>query len=547
MAFKILLLSGPICSGKSDLTKEFEKRYGSSVRVVKTNVLLEKKISDSEKMSRDELQKAGEDLDNKDQGKWVAEALAKEIHEQGLSEGLIIVDSIRISGQAKSIRRMFGPKANTTGSRVYHIHLTAELKTLEKRYAKRPKKFREFATYEEATRNKTERNVHSLAEISDAVIKTDNIESGDVLVRASAHLDLYPRTTMPLVDVLVGGQYGSEGKGHIAAHISTDYDCLVRVGGPNAGHKVYEESQEKTDIKTFHHLPSGTMRNPTAKIILGAGAVIRLEGLREEIRFTEIEAGRLFIDKQALIIEDRDIQTEGKKLVGAISSTGQGVGAALARKILERDPNGSVRLARDIQELKPYLADTVSILEDLFQENKKVLLEGTQGTSLSLYHGLYPHVTSRDTTVSGCLAEAGISARRIRKVIMVCRTYPIRVGGPSGYMKNEISKRAISRRSHIPYDEIRKTEKTSTTNIDRRIGEFDWELLKKAVILNGPTEIALTFVDYLNIDNRKAKRFEQLDEDTIKFIEEVERVSGVPVSLISTKFDYRAIIDRRAW
>jgi len=233
--------------------------------------------------------------------------------------------------------------------------------------------------------------------------------------------------------------------------------------------------------------------------------------------------------------------------VKKISSTGQGVGSAMARKILERDPNGSVRLAKDIPELKPYTKDTVSILENIFQENGKVLLEGTQGTSLSLHHGMYPHVTSRDTTVSGCLAEAGISPRRVRKVIMVCRTYPIRVGGPSGPMKNEISRKEISRRSGVSYYEIKKTEKTSTTKKVRRIAEFDWEQLQRSMILNGPTEIALSFVDYLDVENRNARRFEQLTPDTIRFIEEVERISGVPVSLISTRFDYRSIIDRRAW
>ena len=95
--------------------------------------------------------------------------------------------------------------------------------------------------------------------------------------------------------------------------------------------------------------------------------------------------------------------------------------------------------------------------------------------------------------------------------------------------------------------EILKIERTSTTDKKRRIGEFDWEQLQRAVILNGPTEIALSFTDYITVKNRKSHRFEQLDGETIKFIEEIEYVSGVPVSLISTGFDYRSIIDRRAW
>jgi adenylosuccinate synthase len=160
-------------------------------------------------------------------------------------------------------------------------------------------------------------------------------------------------------------------------------------------------------------------------------------------------------------------------------------------------------------------------------------------------------VTSRDTTVSGCLAETGISPHLVRRVLMVCRTYPIRVGntssGKSGPMSQEITLKKISARSGIPYEELRRTERTSTTNRPRRIAEFDWTQLHRATSLNQPTDIALTFVDYLRIENRRARRYEQLKEETIRFIEEVEKVTRVPVSLISTRFHHRNIIDRRSW
>lgn len=104
-----------------------------------------------------------------------------------------------------------------------------------------------------------------------------------------------------------------------------------------------------------------------------------------------------------------------------------------------------------------------------------------------------------------------------------------------------------SKRSHIPIAQLRKTEKTSTTNRRRRVAEFNWELLRQSALLNGPTDIALTFSDYLDADNENARRFEQLQPETIHFIEEVERVASAPVSLISTRFGFRSIIDRRAW
>jgi adenylosuccinate synthase len=175
------------------------------------------------------------------------------------------------------------------------------------------------------------------------------------------------------------------------------------------------------------------------------------------------------------------------------------------------------------------------------------LLEGTQGTSLSVHHGPYPFVTSRDTTVAGCLADAGIATSRVRKIVLVCRTFPIRVGGPSGPMALEISYEELAARSKIPIEELKTTEKTTTTKRQRRLAEFDWEQLRRSVLLNGPTDIALTFVDYLDIKNREAFRFDQLTNETLRFIEEVERVSGQPVTLISTKFNWRNVIDRRSW
>lgn len=133
---------------------------------------------------------------------------------------------------------------------------------------------------------------------------------------------------------------------------------------------------------------------------------------------------------------------------------------------------------------------------------------------------------------------------------MVCRTYPIRVGNPKGDTSGplrDISWEEIARRSGYNANRLRRTERTTTTHRPRRIGEFDWVLLHRAAFLNGATDIALTFTDYIAKENVKAKRFEQLTPETINFIQEVERVTGAPVSLISTGFSNRSIIDRRSW
>ncbi len=134
---------------------------------------------------------------------------------------------------------------------------------------------------------------------------------------------------------------------------------------------------------------------------------------------------------------------------------------------------------------------------------------------------------------------------------MVVRTHPIRVenpdGGTSGPLKSEISFDEVARRAGLDAAEVASREITSTTKRKRRVGEFDWEQFRHACALNAPTDIVLTFADYIRIDNRRARRFEQLTADTIKFIEELEMVAHAPVSLINTRFDPRSVIDRRDW
>lgn len=537
---QIVLVSGRIGSGKTKLADGLVGRHGA--RLVKTRELIKRRLPRTPDQRQD-LQRAGERLDKQSGGGWVAEALTDlidEIRKPGeQSSGLFVLDAIRIAGQSQAIRRAFGESV------VHHVHLTASPATLERRFRGRNASSDQGVTWQQAGANPTERKVEGLASIADTVVDTDYCTAEDVLVRATALLGLIPRSVDRLVDVLVGGQYGSEGKGNIVGHIAPEYDLFVRVGGPNAGHQVYAEPQPEK----YFHLPSGSERAPWAKLVLGAGAVIYPPKLLDEINAHKIPKDRLVIDESAMIIEENDKEVEQKKL-SSISSTAQGVGAASARKIMGRGglETPVVRLAKDVSELVPYIGQAQRELDLAYCRGQRILLEGTQGTSLSLHHGPYPHVTSRDTTVAGCLADAGIAPGRVRRIVTVFRTYPIRVGGPSGgFGGDEIDHEEISRRSGIPADELRAREVTTTTGRARRFAEFDWAQLHRSCVLNGPTDIALTFVDYLSIKNRDAFRFEQLTEETLRFIEEVERVSGQPVTLISTKFDWRNVIDRRSW
>ena len=530
MAHVIVALSGPVASGKTTLARRLADRYGATV--VHTHDLLEARARSrrgAELRARRALQEFGDVLDKGTEGAWVADDVEARLSAIP-DRTLVIVDAVRIAAQIAQLRERFG-------RRVVHLHLQAPADDLAHRYANKTSGIDELADYQQVRENATEANVEALAHVADATIDTGLNDEVDVEVRAAARLGLLPPLGEQLVDVLVGGQYGSEGKGNIAFYLAPEYDVLMRVGGPNAGHKVPTKP-----VTTHHSLPSGTLAAPHARLLIGPGAVLRVPVLLKEIADAGVCSDRLAIDPQAMLIADDDINAEAE-LVAEIGSTGQGVGQATARRIRR----SGVVLAGDHHDLKPYISETRDLLDDALARGDRVMLEGTQGTALSLYHGSYPHVTSRDTTAAGCLAEAGISPRRVRRVIIVCRSYPIRVGGPSGPMRQEIDWRTVAERAEIPYDEIAGVEVGSVTGRERRVAEFDWQLLRRAAEINGATDVALTFADYHRPGNRDAYRFDQLHRETIRFVEEIENVAGCPVTLIATRFAARSVIDRRDW
>ncbi|MGA8840207.1 MAG: adenylosuccinate synthetase [Candidatus Aquilonibacter sp.] len=541
---RIVLLSGRVASGKSQLSDSLRARYASEV--VKTREIIIK-LKPRVEVTRSALQRAGAALDEETHGEWIA----AELLDRNFGNGsMVIVDSVRIAEQVEAIRKSFG------ALRVTHIHVRADQEILAERYDKREHKFPELPTYEDVERDPTEAQVDSLQSICDVLIDTGRSTREDVLVRAAARIGLYSVAESALVDVLIGGEYGSEGKGHIAWYLAREYDVLVRVGGPNAGHTVLFPGGADGKTYIFHQLPSGTQSAPHAKIVIGPGATIWPEQLFREIEECNVDPGRIAIDPQAMIIDqwDRSYESELRR---NIASTAQGGGMATARRVMRNHLRGwrvpRVLLAGNAPAFKSFIKPTREVLDDAFVRGASVLLEGTQGTGLSLYHGDYPYVTSRDTTASGTMAEAGVPPSRIRRVIMVTRTYPIRVQNPddksktSGPMSIDLSWEVIARRSGLPLEALLDAEKTSTTKRQRRVGEFDWALFRKACSLNAPTDIALTFTDYISSENQKARRFEQLTQETIRFIEELERLAGAPVSLISTRFNERSIIDRRSW
>jgi adenylosuccinate synthase len=536
---RIVVLSGPVGGGKSTLARALAESYGA-MHLRTQGLLRDRADRHGTELPPDRraLQAYGDQLDQETGGRWVAESVIAATAEVPGTCQLVIVDSVRQLSQIKALRAAF--------ARVDHIHVYAPDSVLNDRYRQRggSSGLTELGSYAEVAENKTESEVHRLAADADVAINTDHCDEKDVEIRAAAALRLLPGRGQRLVDVLIGGQYGSEGKGNIAYYLAPEYDLLVRVGGPNAGHKVPTEP-----AYTHRLLPSGTLANPSARLLIGPGATLDLTVLLKEIGECQVEPGRLFIDPQAMIIEPEDIEAE-RELVAGIGSTGKGGGAAAARRINGRHGTAPpVRLAKHLPELEAYLRHATEVLDEAYRGGHRILLEGTQGTGLSIFHGSYPHVTSRDTTTAACLAEAGIAWSRVKNVIMVCRTYPIRVMSPadstSGPMKQELEWDEIATRSRIPAAELYNTERGSVSGTQRRVAEFDWALLRFAAELNGATEIALTFADYLDKRNQDARRYDQLQPETILFIEEIERVAGTPVTLIGTRFDTRSVIDRR--
>lgn len=540
---KIILLTGRIASGKSTLCDGLVKDH--EFTIIRTRDLLEsvakKKNKDYVLGDRAFLQRFGRELDESTQGKWVLE----EVQHILQTHDRILIDSLRIQNQIDSFR-------NSYGYTVVHIHIHAEDEWRLNHYIERETKkgisaddarqnFYEFA------KDPTEKGVSKFLDNADLVIySADSADGRDQVVRAASFLRLLPKVNFKNVDVIIGGQFGSEGKGQIAAYMAPEYEWLVRVGGPNAGHKVYNEPNP--DV--FHIIPSGANKAKESKLIIGPGAVISEQTILEEIRKFEIEPHRLFIDENATIISEADILYENEH--DKIGSTKQGVGAATANNILARLRNDDSNKAKNSNKLKNYICNAHSLFEEINSKKEKILIEGTQGTLLSLHHGYYPHVTSRDTTVSGCLAECGIGPQRVRKIVMVARRYPIRVQNPTGgtsgdFYSTEIDFKTIASRSQFPEEEIKKIEKTSVSLKTRRIAEFSWYQFRRACELNTPTDIALTFADYISYSNQNARRYDQLTKETTKFIDEMERCAGVNVSLISTRFAYRSIIDRRNW
>lgn len=329
--------------------------------------------------------------------------------------------------------------------------------------------------------------------------------------------------------IIVGGQYGSEGKGKVTALLASSLAApwVVRCGGPNSGHTVTIDRQNVV----LRQVPSAP-NHPSATLLVAAGCVVDEPLLLRELDSLGIPKQRIIVDPRAVLLTDEDMALEQGAL-SHISSTFSGNGAALVRRMSRGQDVTLVKNSATLRK-RCTIKTVAGLLHDVLAKGGDVLVEGTQGFALSLLHGPhYPFVTSRDTTASGFAMEVGLSPRQIDNIIMVVRTFPIRVGGPSGPLPNEITWKEVQRISCAPEE---MPERTSVTNKLRRVARFEIEAVKTACRYNAPNALAVMGLDRLDYLNRGVRGWDEITKTGKDFISFVEAETGVPVQIAGTGF-----------
>lgn len=333
------------------------------------------------------------------------------------------------------------------------------------------------------------------------------------------------------VSVILGSQWGDEGKGKIVDLLSENYDIIARYqGGANAGHTIVLNGKKYV----LHLIPSGIL-HPHTVCVIGNGVVIDPIALMEEIKMLENEGidvhNRLFISHKAHLIMPyhklMDKISESKSAT-AIGTTGRGIGPSYIDKfsrvgirivdLLDRDKfekllrqnieakNQILRKLYNYEELNieeiiekylefdklidPFIKDTTYLLNQAIRDGKNVLAEGAQGAMLDVDHGTYPFVTSSNPTVGGACTGLGIPPTAINRVIGVVKAYTTRVGNGPFPTELDDEMGELLRKQGVEFG--------ATTGRPRRCGWLDLPQLNYSLMLNGVTEIAITKIDVLS-------------------------------------------------
>jgi adenylosuccinate synthase len=309
------------------------------------------------------------------------------------------------------------------------------------------------------------------------------------------------------VSIIVGAQWGDEGKGKIVDHLSEKVDIVARYqGGANAGHTVILPPTRSKPSRQFilHLIPSGIFHTKVTCVI-GNGVVIDPVALMEEINQLKSAGirvdGRLLISHNAHLIMPYHKMLDSLREEGShkIGTTGRGIGPAYIDKYMRTgirvvdllDIDSIVKEYQEFDRLiDPYITDTTDYLNVALAKGKHVLAEGAQGALLDVDHGTYPFVTSSNPTSGGACTGLGIPPTHIRKITGVAKAYCTRVG--NGPFPTELH--------DATGDQIRKTggEFGATTGRPRRCGWLDIVSLSYSVRVNGIQSIAMTKLDVLD-------------------------------------------------
>lgn len=331
------------------------------------------------------------------------------------------------------------------------------------------------------------------------------------------------------VSIVVGGQFGSEGKGKVSLELvrmATERQiAVVRVGGPNSGHTAYDRSDRKFALR---QLPAGAV-DRNIDIIFPAGSFIDVDVLLREIEELDYPRDRIFVSPYANIItpEQKAWEVEAG-LASGIGSTGSGVGAAIMAQVAREASNFPLHRhdAAHCGPLEPFLRDTTALMRNWLDAGARIVIEGTQGYGLSLYDGgHWPKATSRATTAAAALAETGLSPMDVDNVVLVIRSYPIRVAGNSGPLPGETSWEAISESINAQAD---LREFTTVTKKLRRVGRFDASVVKAAIACNNPTMIVLNHLDYVGSRQKSSKECAA----AARFVEAIESAIGRSIEFL---------------
>ena len=328
--------------------------------------------------------------------------------------------------------------------------------------------------------------------------------------------------------VITGAFWGDEGKGKIISYLALKdkLDVCVRTGSVNAAHTVWYEGKRYA----LHMVPAAFVYKK-CRLFIGAGSNVHVSQFLKEVEETLVK-GRIGVDYQASIIEEKhSIKDKTSAHLKGIGTTGWGVGPAIEERVRR-----TAKLAKDVSELGPYLIDVATEVNKALDSGKKVLLEGTQGLLLSLFHGTYPYVTGRDTSASSICSEAGVGPTKVDNVLVVFKSFMTRVG--AGPLPGELTKEEALKRGWF--------ETAAGTGRERRSAPFNFDLAKKAVMINGATQAALTKLDVLYPECKGAREFDGLPLEAKQFVSEIEKQTGVAIVLIGTGPDALDIIDRRS-